>query len=513
VNIQVTEHPNSPLHPQQHHDDFHLPPTSNVNRSEAADYMPMTNTDDLATLAYLLQVQMDVQQRVIEAVVDSLVNAHHALPRPRGSSVNTHLSGTGSIGVGLVSTIGSAKTGSVSGSGSGLLRDVDLTNLPSLLQSSMKQVGDTVGKIVTLAESREHRWAVRHKKDMEKRRQLEVLLRGVSGNLQIQQQAVADLVEGRQHQLEGVANVYVAEAPSVHSATTSAAGGPDESLLFSSYTTADNNTLSVPTGAKDGDMSYDASEYLTDASEGEDDSDVFYDATDGGRSSISLIRTPSKLASSPMVKRRVSVTNSSPSANAAMAPVAPPPYQVNAEGPSSGVAPSSSSPFPDTQALTASCKGYLPATKLRDRLPLDPTKPKPSFNMWSFLKSAIGKDLSKVSLPVFFNEPLSNLQRMAEDVEYVELLSIASRVGSAVKTLDPADPAVVGVKELGIPLKALDELQGEDAQFVRLLFVSAFAMSNYSSTVGRTGKPFNPLLVCIYNRLDFSNVCLTPDIF
>jgi len=31
----------------------------------------------------------------------------------------------------------------------------------------------------------------------------------------------------------------------------------------------------------------------------------------------------------------------------------------------------------------------------------------------------------------------------------------------------------------------------------RIAFVAAFAMSNYSSTIGRIAKPFNPMLVCI----------------
>ncbi|EME30877.1 oxysterol-binding protein-like protein [Galdieria sulphuraria] len=84
---------------------------------------------------------------------------------------------------------------------------------------------------------------------------------------------------------------------------------------------------------------------------------------------------------------------------------------------------------------------------------------KPSF--WSVLKDSIGKDLSKISMPVTFNEPLSFLQRMAEDIEYSELL----------------DKAVT--------------LENE---FDRLLHVSALAVSHYSSTVGRTGKPFNPIL-------------------
>lgn len=35
---------------------------------------------------------------------------------------------------------------------------------------------------------------------------------------------------------------------------------------------------------------------------------------------------------------------------------------------------------------------------------------------------------------------------------------------------------------------------GEQDSLKRIAFVSAFAMSNYSSTIGRIAKPFNPLL-------------------
>jgi len=53
----------------------------------------------------------------------------------------------------------------------------------------------------------------------------------------------------------------------------------------------------------------------------------------------------------------------------------------------------------------------------------DPNK-KPSF--WKILKDLIGKDLSKVSMPVYFNEPLSLTQRSAETVEYNDLLDVAA---------------------------------------------------------------------------------------
>lgn len=45
---------------------------------------------------------------------------------------------------------------------------------------------------------------------------------------------------------------------------------------------------------------------------------------------------------------------------------------------------------------------------------------RPSVSLWAILKGSIGKDLTKISFPVYFNEPTSMLQRMAEDMEFSE---------------------------------------------------------------------------------------------
>lgn len=74
----------------------------------------------------------------------------------------------------------------------------------------------------------------------------------------------------------------------------------------------------------------------------------------------------------------------------------------------------------------------------------------------------IGKDLSKISMPVTLNEPLNVLQRLCEELEYCELLDVAAT-------------------------------QSDPCQ--RMLLVAAFAVSSYSSSFYRAGyKPFNPLL-------------------
>lgn len=54
-------------------------------------------------------------------------------------------------------------------------------------------------------------------------------------------------------------------------------------------------------------------------------------------------------------------------------------------------------------------------------------KPHYPLNLWSIMKNCIGKDLSKIPMPVNFNEPLSMLQRLAEDYEYSEVLDEAAK--------------------------------------------------------------------------------------
>lgn len=46
----------------------------------------------------------------------------------------------------------------------------------------------------------------------------------------------------------------------------------------------------------------------------------------------------------------------------------------------------------------------------------------------SILYNNIGKDLSRISMPVALNEPLSLLQRLTEELEYSELLDIANHI-------------------------------------------------------------------------------------
>jgi oxysterol-binding protein 1 len=110
------------------------------------------------------------------------------------------------------------------------------------------------------------------------------------------------------------------------------------------------------------------------------------------------------------------------------------------------------------QEIAKSFKGYEDG--LRKRLKLDADN-RPKVGLWGILKSMIGKDMTKMTLPVSFNEPTSLLYRFVEDMEYADLLNTAA--------------------------DRTDSLE-------RLVYVTGFAASIYASTIGRVAKPFNPLL-------------------
>ncbi|XP_068664787.1 oxysterol-binding protein-related protein 1D-like [Aristolochia californica] len=104
-----------------------------------------------------------------------------------------------------------------------------------------------------------------------------------------------------------------------------------------------------------------------------------------------------------------------------------------------------------------------PYVKRREKLP-EPKEKEMPVGLWSIIKENIGKDLSGVCLPVYFNEPLSSLQKCFEDLEYSYLVDRALEWGKQGNSL------------------------------MRILNIAAFALSGYASTEGRQCKPFNPLL-------------------
>ncbi|KAF2170243.1 hypothetical protein M409DRAFT_51983 [Zasmidium cellare ATCC 36951] len=106
----------------------------------------------------------------------------------------------------------------------------------------------------------------------------------------------------------------------------------------------------------------------------------------------------------------------------------------------------------------------LPLAPVKRRTTVIPPKQAPP-SFIGFLRKNAGKDLSTISMPVTANEPTSLLQRLAESLEYPQLLDAAAQV-----SITPAE---------------------------RMMYVAAFAVSYYSNNRVKERairKPFNPML-------------------
>ncbi|KAJ1610333.1 oxysterol binding protein 1A-like pleckstrin homology domain-containing protein [Cryptosporidium canis] len=95
------------------------------------------------------------------------------------------------------------------------------------------------------------------------------------------------------------------------------------------------------------------------------------------------------------------------------------------------------------------------------RMTLPFLQQKPRFSLWASIKESITKDISRITVPIQFNEPTSLLQRLAEDFRYSSILENAAFYNSSID---------------------------------RLREITIFSITPYVSSVGRIFKPFNPLL-------------------
>lgn len=48
-------------------------------------------------------------------------------------------------------------------------------------------------------------------------------------------------------------------------------------------------------------------------------------------------------------------------------------------------------------------------------------------NVWTMMKQFVGKDLTRITMPIFLNTPQSMLQKIAEVIEYKECLEKANQ--------------------------------------------------------------------------------------
>lgn len=88
--------------------------------------------------------------------------------------------------------------------------------------------------------------------------------------------------------------------------------------------------------------------------------------------------------------------------------------------------------------------------------------PKVKPSLWSIIKDSIGKDLTKVSVPVYFNDPTNFLMRSAITMEYNHTF--------------------------------LNKACEEPDSLKRLCYITGHMMVSYSSAEKMATKPFNPIL-------------------
>ncbi|KAK4540172.1 hypothetical protein LTR36_009758 [Oleoguttula mirabilis] len=118
----------------------------------------------------------------------------------------------------------------------------------------------------------------------------------------------------------------------------------------------------------------------------------------------------------------------------------------------------------------------LPLPPVKRRLTVRPPKQAPP-SIIGFLRKNAGKDLSTVSMPVTANEPTSLLQRLAESLEYPQLLDLAAST-TTTSTSTSSSSAALSAPE-------------------RLMYVAAFAISYFANNRVKeraVRKPFNPML-------------------
>ena len=114
-------------------------------------------------------------------------------------------------------------------------------------------------------------------------------------------------------------------------------------------------------------------------------------------------------------------------------------------------------------------KFYDPLYDYPKRTSLPSKKLDLGFNVWKVFKSAVGKDLSHFGVPVFFNEPISALQKFCEPFQYAHLLNSAAK---------------------------------EPNPYIRLAHSAAFCIGQFVINNGRQAKFFNPLLYETFEYVD-----------
>ncbi|KAI1181241.1 oxysterol-binding protein [Nemania sp. FL0916] len=274
--------------------------------------------------------------------------------------------------------------------------------------SALKSLKGLMGDLLRISKDRDAHWQYRLDQEVEMRRMWEDSMAKVAAEQEVLEARVGEAEMKRKMAKRALRELMVEEGRPI-----SQSGLPEEVI--------DHPEEVLRDGQKSPTMSRKATTLskLLDASEdSESDQEEFFDAVDAGEVDVEPM-PPSEVLPSSDSKQDIVV---------------------------SGV------------DVSSAFKGY--ENGVRTRLKLDEDN-RPRVGLWGILKSMIGKDMTKMTLPVSFNEPTSLLYRTGEDMEYAHLLDLAAERSDSIE---------------------------------RMLYVAAFAASEFASTIGRVAKPFNPLL-------------------
>ncbi|PHH84236.1 hypothetical protein CDD83_2270 [Cordyceps sp. RAO-2017] len=308
-----------------------------------------------------------------------------------------------------MSSVHSALLGELSQSPATPLSDTKVTQALSTYDASIRSLTGLVGDLLRISRDRDAYWQYRLDRESNMRRMWEESMQQVAREQEELEARVGEAESKRRLTKKALREMMEGGAGGAAAAVTSSNTPTTEKLQAEVEAEAKPPSRNLERKAT-------ALDQLGELSESDsDDGDEFFDAVDAGQVEVAEIPTGES--------------------------------QRETEGVVvSGV------------DISSSFKGY--ENGIRHRLKMD-ADDRPKVSLWGILKSMIGKDMTKMTLPVSFNEPTSLLYRCGEDMEYADLLDLA------VERADPIE---------------------------RLIYVAAFAASEYASTIGRVAKPFNPLL-------------------
>ncbi|KAK0730044.1 Oxysterol-binding protein-domain-containing protein [Lasiosphaeris hirsuta] len=295
------------------------------------------------------------------------------------------------------------------------LSDPKASQALTTYDAAIRSLSGLIGDLLRISKDRDAYWQYRLDRESEMRRMWEESMAQVAKEQEALEARVGEAEEKRK-----ITKRILKEA--IESGLVEDGQGPPTPSAITAEYTAEEKATDEAAGPKSPAMSISRRQtviaQVAEISDSESDEEEFFDAVDAGQVQVSQL-PPSEITTSQDQNQLV---------------------------------------ISDAYNMNTSFIGY--ENGIRTKLKMD-ADDRPKISLWGILKSMIGKDMTKMTLPVSFNEPTSLLYRCAEDMEYADLLDLAANRTDSIE---------------------------------RMIYVAAFAASEYASTIGRVAKPFNPLL-------------------